>query len=47
VASDPHGVQEFRAVVGAATEMKRVAKATPGSVVAVDRRSYEATGSSR
>jgi len=38
VAVDWYGDRDFRAVISSATEMKKVAKATPGSVVAVDRR---------
>jgi diguanylate cyclase (GGDEF)-like protein len=38
VAVDRRGDRDFRAVVAAATEMKKVAKETPGSFVAVDRR---------
>jgi GGDEF domain-containing protein len=38
VAMDRHGTRDFRAVIQAATEMKKVAKEHPGSHVAVDRR---------
>jgi diguanylate cyclase (GGDEF)-like protein len=38
VAVDWYGDRDFRAVITSATEMKKVAKATRGSVVAVDRR---------
>ena len=38
VAADVGGARDHRAVVAAATEMKTLAKATPGSLVAVDRR---------
>jgi len=39
VTADRSGDRDFRAVIAAATEMKKVAKAQPGSYVAVDRRS--------
>ncbi len=39
VAADRGGDRDFRAVIQAATEMKKVAKSHPGSYVAVDRRS--------
>jgi PleD family two-component response regulator len=38
VAADRNGDRDFRAVITAATEMKKVAKAQSGSYVAVDRR---------
>jgi diguanylate cyclase (GGDEF)-like protein len=38
VAADRNGTRDFRAVIQAATEMKKVAKHTSGSFVAVDRR---------
>jgi DNA-binding response OmpR family regulator len=38
VAADRDGTRDFRAVIQAATEMKKVAKQTTGSFVAVDRR---------
>jgi DNA-binding response OmpR family regulator len=38
VAADREGTRDFRAVIQAATEMKKVAKQTTGSFVAVDRR---------
>ena len=38
VAVDRTGDRDFRAVIAAATEMKKVAKSRPGSYVAVDRR---------
>jgi diguanylate cyclase (GGDEF)-like protein len=38
VAVDRHGTRDFRAVISAATEMKKVAKEHTGSHVAVDRR---------
>ena len=38
VASDPSGERDVRAVIGSATEMKRVAKSERGSFVAQDRR---------
>lgn len=39
VAVDRAGDRDFRAVISAATEMKKVAKSHPGSYIAVDRRS--------
>lgn len=38
IAVDRHGDRDFRAVIAAATEMKKVAKEHPGSFAAVDRR---------
>ncbi len=40
VAVQTAGLRDYRAVVSAATEMKAVAKASPGSFVAVDRRGF-------
>lgn len=38
IAADRNGDRDFRAVISAATEMKKVAKGNPGPYIAVDRR---------